>query len=62
MKEAATIKFRDSETGDEAVAIVRYDKRHIALCLSLKPNGDVEVVMGAVEARKLLEALAKALR
>jgi hypothetical protein len=59
MKEAATISFQDAESQDEAVAIVRYDENHVALCLSLKSDGDVEVVMKKGDVEKLIEALKK---
>lgn len=61
MTEAATITFRDASSSDEAVAIVRYDAELVALCLSLKTDGDIEVVMKKADARKLAAALNKAL-
>jgi hypothetical protein len=61
MKEAATITFKDAESSDEAVAIVRYDESRVALCLSLKSNGDVEVVMKKADAERLAEALKRAM-
>ncbi len=61
MKEAATIKFKDAESSDEAVAIVRYDESRVAICLSLKSDGDVEVVMNKADAGKLVEALRNAM-
>ncbi len=61
MTEAATISFRDSETSEEAVAIVRYNENQVALCISLKSNGDVETVMRKEDAVRLVEALKKAL-
>ena len=60
MKEAATITFKDADSSEEAVAIVRYDESRVALCLSLKSNGDVEVVMKRADAGALIEALKKA--
>jgi len=57
MTDAATIKFRDAESSEEAVAMVRYDEHRVAVCLSLKTNGDVEAVMSKADAQKLLEAL-----
>ena len=60
MNEAATIKFTDLETRDEAVVIVRYDETTLALGLSLKTDGDMEIVMKKEDARLLLEALKKA--
>jgi len=61
MKEAATITFKDAESSDEAVAIVRYDEDRVAICLSLKSDGDVEVVMRKEDAGKLAEALKRAI-
>jgi hypothetical protein len=61
MKESATISFEDVELAEEAVAIVRHDADHVALCLSLKSNGDVEVTMKKQDARRLLDALRRAL-
>ena len=61
MKEAATIEFKDAESSDEAVAIVRYEESRVALCLSLKSNGDFEVVMSKADAGKLAEVLKMAL-
>ena len=61
MKEAATIKFNDAESSDEAVAIVRCDVSRVALCLSLKSNGELEVVMNKADAGKLAEALKRVL-
>jgi hypothetical protein len=61
MKEAATITFKDAESSDEAVAIVRYDESRVALCLSLKSDGDTEVVMTKADTRKLIEALKRAM-
>lgn len=60
MKEATTITFQDAESSDEAIAIVRYDESNVALCLSLKSNGDIEVVMNKADAYKLIEALTTA--
>ena len=57
MKEAATITFQDAESLNEAVAIVRYDESRVALCLSLKSNGDLEVVMNKADAGRLADAL-----
>jgi hypothetical protein len=62
LNEIATIKFTDVDTGDEALAVVRSDENHIALGLSLKSDGDIEVVMKKEDAEKLSNVLAKALR
>jgi len=60
VKEAASITFHDLESSEEAVVIVRYDTERIALCLSLKTDGDVEVVMDKANTKRLIEALNKA--
>ena len=57
MKNAGTITFIDSESGAEALAIVRYNDKEVAICLSLKTNGDLEVVMPRESAISLFEAL-----
>jgi hypothetical protein len=62
MKEVATITFQDADSLDEGVAIVRYDESRVALCLSLKSDGDVEVVMKKADAGILIKALKKAMR
>ncbi len=61
MQEAATIKFEDAETSDEGIAIVRYNEKCIALCLSLKADGDIEVVMKKSDAERLIEGLKRAM-
>jgi hypothetical protein len=60
MTEAATITFQDADSSNEAVAIVRYDETHVALCISLKSEGDIQVVMKKTDATALIEALKKA--
>ena len=60
MKDATIIKFTDTDTSDEALAIVRYDVNSVAIGLSLKSNGDIQVVMKKEDAKKLSEALKKA--
>jgi hypothetical protein len=60
LEEIATIKFTDIDTNDEAVAIVRSDEDSVAVALSLESDGDIEVVMKKEDAKKLSEALKKA--
>lgn len=60
MKEAGTINFRDATDSDEAAVIVRYDEESVAVCLSKKSDGDMEVVMNKQDAETLLKALQKA--
>ena len=61
MKEIATILLRDADSSDEAVAIVGYEENLVSLCLSLKSDGDVQVVMKKADAAKLEEALKRAI-
>jgi hypothetical protein len=60
MKEIATIQFEDAAEHCDAVAIVRANATHVAVCLSLASNGDTEVVMPRATARQLVAALEKA--
>lgn len=62
METAIAFRFQDNCSSDEAYMSVRYDSVQIALCLSLKSDGDLEVVMNKSDGRKLLEGLEKALR
>jgi hypothetical protein len=61
MKEIATINFRDVETMNEAIAIVRSGENAIAICLSVRGEGDLEVVLSKIDARTILEAFRQAL-
>jgi hypothetical protein len=61
MEQVTIIKFKDLDTSDEALVIVRHDEASVVLGLSLKSNGDVQVVMRKESARELYEALKKAL-
>jgi hypothetical protein len=60
LEKFTTIKFTDIDTNDEAIAIVRYDENSVVVALSLKSNGDIQVVMKKEDAQKLLGALKKA--
>jgi len=62
MTEAATIRFEDLETRQEALAIVRYDETCVTVALSHKEDGDLQVVMSKDEAKQLLEALKVAVK
>ena len=61
MEEVATITFEDLDTKSEAVAIVQRDADAVRLALSVRIDGDVQVVMRRVDAKRLLEALQVAL-
>jgi hypothetical protein len=57
--EVATICFKDRDSGDEAMALVRVEGEITGLALSFRRNGDIEV-FGAQELDQLLDALHKA--
>ncbi len=61
MEEVATITFEDLDTKSEAVAIVQRDADAVLLALSVRIDGDVQVVMCRADAKRLLEALQVAL-
>ena len=61
MKAPIIIKFNDLDTSDEALITVRYDEASVVVGLSLKSNGDMQVVMRKEEANALIEALKKAI-
>ena len=62
IKEIATIRFTDDDSGQEAVAIVRAAEEQVALSLSLADDGDVEVYMKRDAFNSLLRALQQAAR
>ena len=59
MKTSRTILFTEFETSDEGLIVIRSDEGSVALALSLRKNGDMEVVMSKVDAKRLLEALSE---
>ena len=62
MKAVATIQFKELGASDEGVVIIRNDEQSVAICLSVRKNGDLEVVMSKADAKAVLEALETALR
>jgi hypothetical protein len=50
----------DLDCGDEATVLVRVIGDVVGLALSVKRNGDIEVVFGATELDKLIGALKRA--
>jgi hypothetical protein len=60
MQHAATITFIDLESKDEACVGVRYDETNVALFVSRKADGDIDVCMSKDDCRKLIEALKQA--
>jgi hypothetical protein len=56
------VSFFDSDAQDDGIAIVRICGDRLALALSLKCGGDLEVTMDPAAAHRLNETLATALR
>ena len=61
MTNIRTITFFDLESRGETVAIVRAHRNSVALCLSARKNGDVEVLLSPDDADQLVKALQQAL-
>jgi hypothetical protein len=60
MKHATSMTFFDIESQDEGYVGIRYDDTTVALFLSLKKDGDLDVCMSKEDAKKLIEALKQA--
>ncbi len=57
MKNAGSLRFKDADSGDDAFVSVRYGDTNVALAVSLKQDGDIEVLMSKKDAKVLLDAL-----
>jgi len=62
MSPIATIRFQELETGEDCVAIVQSSSGKIALALSRKSDGDVEIVFTTAQTSELIQALTAALK
>ena len=51
------ISFVDKDSGDEGVVLVRVTGDAVGLAVSLRKNGDIEVVFGADELDRIIGAL-----
>ena len=60
MDAVATVEFRDVESGDEGIALVRSGPGVVSLALSLRNDGDIEVFLPLTAARDLLDAMRRA--
>lgn len=54
-----TIEFEDHGEGGRGVLIVRQCGEQIALCVSLKQNGDIETLLDREVVERLIDSLAK---
>jgi len=61
MTEVDTFSFQERETGGEAVAIVQRARGEVAVTLSLRVGGDLQVVMGTSDARRLVASVQRAI-
>jgi hypothetical protein len=62
LQEIATLEFRDLDSGDEGVAIVRAGSGRIALALSLRHDGDIETILSPPECAAVIEALQRGMK
>lgn len=59
-KNIDTIEYIDCNDKEEACIIIRQCDDHVAICLSLKSQGDIESLMDKRTTLKLIDALRKA--
>jgi hypothetical protein len=60
MEESTMLSFKDHDSGDEAFALVRVFPQAIGLVLSLKSDGDIQLVLAPRDCRRLIDALQRA--
>jgi hypothetical protein len=58
----ATLAFTDSDSHDHGHMIIRAGAGEVALAVTLRTSGDIEVVMPAETCRELTKALTEATR
>jgi hypothetical protein len=61
MEDVATLNFIDFDSKDEAVIIIRATRDLIAICFSLKEDGDAELILSSEEWRTFLVQFERAL-
>lgn len=62
MEHIATLAFTDGDSHDHGHIIVRAGAGQVALAVTLRTSGDVEIVMPAETCRELTKALTEATR
>ena len=62
LEEVATIQLRDLESRDEGLIIVRCGQDCVAMALSLRSNGDVEIFLTVDNAKLVVDALNTAIQ
>lgn len=60
MPDIDIIHFRDRDSDDEAFMLVRVEGTTVGLTLSLRSDGDLEVLFGLAELERLIRALQEA--
>lgn len=60
IKNIDTIEYIDSDNKEEAYIIIRQCDDHVAICLSLLSQGDIESLMDKQTTLRLIDALTKA--
>jgi hypothetical protein len=61
MEDVASLTFLDAQSDDEACVIVRAAPGVVAIAVSLRADGDLEVCLPVTSARALVSALERAL-
>ena len=56
-KQIATISFTDGDSGGEALVAVRQCGEMLALAVSLREDGDIQVLLDAETARHFADAI-----
>jgi len=59
-REIDQFTFKQHGSADECYINVRADMNRVFLSVSLRENGDIDVELGPIEARRLIAALEKA--
>lgn len=62
MEQIGNISFEDLDTHDEAVILVRAREDRIAMSVSLKEDGDVEVFLKPSDCEHLVDLLRQAIK
>jgi hypothetical protein len=57
MKHVSTLKFRDLDSADNGIAILRVGQGMIAIGLGLEKNGDLDIALSKEDALRFVSAL-----
>jgi hypothetical protein len=56
-KDVTLIEFKDAATGGEAIVIIRKEERGVFLGMSLRDDGDLEILLDLPTLRRIIAAL-----